>query len=143
MRTGTDWEITLALLLCVALSACTGSPSLPVRDPMPEPPITSARYVFSASGVRGVLDVSSSPPSICYSTQSDPARPIKIQALPAGAIAHVEESYSPRTDNFCDGTVTSALATDLLADPSGYQVVWSPRPDGSGAFSSLAAPGPA
>jgi hypothetical protein len=95
-----------------------------------------ARYFFSASGVRGVLEVDTSPPSICYSTQSSPIRPIKI--VPTRAISHVEESYAPGGGpTFCDRAVSRALAADMIADPSGYQVVWSPSPGDPTAFSPL------
>ncbi len=126
-----------ALLLSLALSACAGSSEIPPASSTSGPPITAARYFFSASGLKGVLEVSLSPPSICYSTQSYPARPIEIQALPVEGIAHVEESYAPHNNNFCDRTVRPALAADLLVNPSGYLVRWRPRAGGPLAFSSF------
>src|SRR5437879_4582343 len=122
---GARLGIVSALIMSLTLPGCTGSTrTLPSRSSS-EPSITVARYFFSASGISGVLEVSSSPPSICYSTQSNPARPIEIQALPVGAIAHVKESYVPRNNDFCDKTVRTALAADLLLHPSSYQVVWT------------------
>lgn len=109
------------------------------RQPLTSSPsITINRYFFSASGIGGVLEVSSSPPSICYSTQSYPARPIEIVPGPSStAIAHAEVSYAPRNNDFCDRTVSLTLAADLLANPSGYQVRWHPLPGGPTAFSSF------
>jgi hypothetical protein len=100
--------------------------------------VTIARYFFSASGLRGVLEVGSSPPSICYSTQSYPARPISIISEPSSGVpAHVEVSYAPRNNDFCDSTVRPALAAGLLADPSAYLVRWRPRHDGPTMLSSF------
>jgi hypothetical protein len=135
---GTPWGIGAALTLSVILSACTGShEAVPSSSPS-RPSITFARYFFSASGIGGVLEVSSSPPSICYWTQSYPARPISIIPTPSsGVLARAEVSYVPRHSDFCDRTVRPALAGALLAEPSGYQVRWRPRPGGSTAFSSF------
>jgi hypothetical protein len=100
--------------------------------------VTFARYFFSASGLGGVLEVGSSPPSICYSTQSYPARPISIISEPSSGVpAHVEVSYAPRDNDFCDSTVRPALAAGLLADPSAYQVRWRPRHGGPTMLSSF------
>jgi hypothetical protein len=100
--------------------------------------VTIARYFFSAPGLRGVLEVGSSPPSICYSTQSYPARPISIISEPSSGVpAHVEVSYAPRNNDFCDSTVRPALAAGLLADPSAYQVRWRPRHGGPTMLSSF------
>jgi hypothetical protein len=131
MRTGrARWGVASALVLSSALSACTGPPA--------NPSITFARYFFSASGIRGVLEVSSSPTSICYSTQSYPTRPISIIPGPSsGVLADAEVSYAPRDNDFCDKTVRPALAAALLADPSGYQVRWRPRPGGPTELSSF------
>lgn len=71
----------------------------------------------------GVFEVSSSPLSICYSTQSFPDRPISILARPSsGVLAQAEVSYAPRNNDFCDRRVSPNLAAALIADPSGYQV---------------------
>ncbi len=103
------------------------------------PSTTIARYFFSASGIGGVLEVSSSPASICYETQSYPARPISIVTGPSSQVLpHAEVSYAPDNNNFCDRTVKPTLAAALLADPSGYQVRWRPQPNGPTAFSSFA-----
>ena len=136
-----------ALLLPLALSACTAPPRNSVSEPASSAPqysysgfgsrnpFTVARYFFSASGVGGVLEVSTAPPSICYETQSAPIRPIKIQVHSEGMIGRVEESYAPQGNRFCDRSVRSALAADMILDPSGYRVVWSPHPGGPVAFS--------
>ena len=139
MRTRrTIWGIGPALALSVMLSACTGRPAVVPSSSASSPSITFARYFFSASGIRGVLEVSSSPPSICYSTQSFPARPISIIPGPSsGVFAHAEVSYVPVNGDFCDRAVRPALAAALLAEPSGYQVSWRPRPAGPTAFSSF------
>lgn len=98
-----------------------------------------ARYFFSASEIVGVLEVSQSPPSICYSTQSSPARPISIilsrpvSGPPPGAPAGV--SYAPSGNDFCDRTVDPALAEALIVDPSAYLISWRPE-DGHPAVSS-------
>lgn len=141
MRTGgTRLKIASALLLFLMLSACTGTPVAVPTSSTSSPSVTFARYFFSASGIRGVLELSSSPPSICYSTQSYPARPIDIIPGPSSVtLPHAEVSYVPRNNDFCDRTVSRTLAADLLADPSGYQVRWRPRPGGPTAFSSFTA----
>jgi hypothetical protein len=136
MRTGRRrWGVASALVLSSALSACTGPPAA-VPSSSSNPSITFARYFFSASGIRGVLEVSSSPTTICYSTQSYPPRPISIIPVPSSEVlAHAEVSYAPRENDFCDKTVRPAFAAALLADPSGYQVRWRPRPGGPTALS--------
>ena len=111
------------------LSACTGP-----DDPSPGPPITYARYFFSASGIGGLLEVSSSLTSICYSTQTNSPRP---RAASGGGLEEpVEVSYTPDSNVFCDRTEPT-LAAALLFDPSGYQVLWRPRPAGPMEFSAL------
>lgn len=139
MRTdGTRWGIASALFLSLVLSACTGPPAAVPSSSTPSPSTTFARYFFSASGIRGVLEVSSSPPSICYSTQSYPARPIDIIPGPSSFVfAHAEVSYAPRNNDFCDRTVRPAVVAALLAHPSAYQVRWRPRSGGPTAFSSF------
>lgn len=139
MRTrGARWGVASALFLSSMLSACTGPPEAVPSSSTPSPSITFARYFFSASGIGGVLEVSSSPPSICYSTQSNPARPIDIIPGPSSTgRADAEVSYAPRKNDFCDRAVRPTLAADLLADPSGYQVRWAPLRGGPKAISSF------
>src|SRR5215207_3725097 len=60
-----------AIVMVSVLAACTGPHPAPASRPIPESD-PFARYFFSASEVVGVLEVSQSPPSICYSTQSSP-----------------------------------------------------------------------
>lgn len=135
---GTRWAIVSCLFVSTMLFACTGPPVAIPTSSTSSPRIRFARYFFSASGIGGVLEVSSAPPSICYSTQSYPARPIAIIPGPSqDLLARAEVSYAPNNNDFCDRTVQAALASSLIADPSGYQVRWRPRPGGPTAFSSL------
>ena len=115
--------IGTSFILLVALAACT-----------PTPTETSfARYHFDAPQSRGVLEVTKSPPSLCYSTQSNPARPISIidrdslLAVPPypGMTFPPAASFAPKENDFC-GTVKPELAADLLAEPSGFLVRWRP-----------------
>ena len=126
-------------LLDMAATASTPSASSSPRLSGGTPILRFNRYFFAASGVRGVLEVSSSPPSICYSTQSYPARPISIIAEPPYSLSRTEVSYAPSSGSFCDRTVHPALVTDLLAHPSAYRVRWRPRPGAITAYSSLTA----
>jgi hypothetical protein len=135
---GTRWAIASALFVSTMLFACTGPPVAVPTSSTSSPSITFARYFFSASRIRGVLEVSSAPPSICYSTQSYPARPIAIVPKPSpDLVARAEVSYAPGNNDFCDKAVRASLAAALLTDPSGYQVRWHPRRGGPTAFSSL------
>jgi hypothetical protein len=87
------------------------------------------RFFFSASGVRGVLEVQTSPPSICYDTQSFPARPIEILLLPPveGRVTAVA-SYSPPRAEYCDRSVSEAITRDIIDNPSRYAISWRPDP---------------
>lgn len=117
------WRIGTSFILVIALAACSRTPT----------ETSFARYAFEAPGARGVLEVTKSPPSLCYSTQSNPARPISIidrdslLAVPPypGVTFPPAASFAPRENDFC-GTVTPELAADLLAEPSGYLVRWRP-----------------
>ena len=138
MRSGRLIPGILSILVLLSmLSACTG-PDV-ASDPSPGPPITFARYFFSASGIGGVLEVSSSPTSICYSTQSNAPRPISITRAASGGGGleeTVEVSYTPDNNGFCDRTEPTLVAA-LLSDPSGYQIHWRPRPGESIAISAF------
>jgi hypothetical protein len=143
MRIGTArWEIASALVLFSMLFGCTGPPDATPSDSTSSQSVTFARYFFSALGTQGVLEVSSSPPSICYSTQSSPARPISIvpsgvMGPSPGVVNQAEVSYVPRTNDFCDRDVDPALAAALITHPSGYQVRWRPGPGAPTASSSF------
>jgi hypothetical protein len=123
-----------AAVLVGVIAACTApqpAPPIPQPDPF-------ARYLFSASGMDGVLEVGRSPPSICYSTQSSPSRPISI--VPSMSVSGPPPgpptvSYTSRGNDFCDLAVDPALAEALILDPSRYLIRWRPE-DGSPAFSS-------
>lgn len=130
MRSGRLIPGILSIFVMLSmLSACTAGPADIDSDSSPGSPVTFARYFFSASGIAGVLEVSSSPASICYSTQSYPARPISFTrgSSGGGSEGRVEVSYTPDNNGFCDKT-EPALAAALLSDPSGYQIRWRPRP---------------
>jgi len=137
----TRWGLgTVVAVSLSAVVACTG-PVAPSRSP--SSPASFARYFFSASGIQGVLEVSQSPPSICYSTQSNPALPISIvpaslglDAPSPGAVSGAAASFAPKDNGFC-GMVTPALAEGLIANPPGYLVRWHPSPDGPTASSSF------
>jgi hypothetical protein len=117
------WRIGTSFILLIALAACSRTPT----------ETSFARYSFEAREARGVLEVTKSPPSICYSTQSNPARPITIivrdSLLVVGPYPGVTippaASFAPRENDFC-GTVSPDLAAGLLAEPSGYLVRWHP-----------------
>lgn len=136
----TRWALWPGLLLFVASLACTGSPvsSRTQTTPVTSSPAPFARYFFLASGDRGVLEVSSSPPSICYWTQSFPARPISIVPGPAATmLTHAAVTYVPHLGEFCDRSVSRSLTVAMIAHPSAYQVRWSPRPGSATTFSLL------
>jgi hypothetical protein len=80
------------------------------------------RYAFVQRQARGVLEVDSEPPSICYSTQSLPARPIALVNADGDTLA----SYSPGRGTFCDRPTSAGLVAVLLEDPGTYRVRWSP-----------------
>jgi hypothetical protein len=135
----TRWGIGTAVIVLSAIVACTGAPTPPSPSEAPAP---FARYFFSASRTVGVLEVSKSPPSICYSTQSSPARPISIIPVESlsGPSSGVRDgvSYTPRRNDFCDRSVDAALAAALISDPSGYLIRWRPRDNAPVVSSSLA-----
>jgi hypothetical protein len=137
---GTRLGVGTAVIV-VALAACTGAHPAPSSRPTPAP-APFARYFFAASKMVGVLEVSQSPPSICYSTQSSPARPISItpsrfaSGPPPGV--PVGTSYTPRRNDFCDRTVDPDLAAALIAQPSLYVIRWRPEAGASAVSSPLA-----
>ena len=127
-----------AIVMVSVLAACTGPHQAPRSGPNRESD-PFARYFFSASGMVGVLEVSQSPPSICYSTQSSPARPISIipSRFVSGPPRGTSVTYAPRGNDFCDKTVEPALAEALILDPAGYSIRWRPEGGAPAASSSL------
>lgn len=109
------------LLLFAALASCTSSviPS-PSHGPAPY-----ARYYFIAPTDTGVLEVWARPATICYSTQSYPARPIVLVAKANGASRPVASYEPPRTE-FCDRAVDEGVAAGLISHPSSFVIRWSP-----------------
>lgn len=110
-------------MLLIALASCTSSPT---RSPNAETTAPYARYYFVAPKDTGVLEVSARPATICYSTQSYPARPIVIVAKANGRTRHVA-SYQPTKGTYCDREVSEELAGSLIADPSSFAIRWSPQ----------------
>ena len=109
------------VLVLITLFSCTSSPK-------PEPTATRAfaRYFFAAPADRGVLEVTTAPASICYATQSYPARPISIVSKDDGASRPVA-TYKPETGTFCDRQVSAEVASRLIEDPAAFLVRWSPQ----------------
>jgi hypothetical protein len=112
------------VVILVTVTSCTSSPapSPTTRTPTAE----YARFFFVAPKDTGVLEVTATPPSICYSTQSYPARPITIVMRdqdPPQAVA----VYQPGRGTFCDRQVRQDVAVRLIADPSSFVVRWSPQ----------------
>lgn len=135
---------TVAFAVFAAAALLVWHAFAPTRTPMreePRPSATFARYFFSASGtgIRGVLEVASSPPSICYSTPSVGSppviRPISLVSSPSG---QVKVTYAPTvTGDFCDKTVSRELTSDLIANPDDYRVRWQPISGGATEDSAL------
>jgi hypothetical protein len=91
-----------------------------------EPAPHYARYFFAEAHDAGVFEVSSTPPSICYSTQSYPARPITL-VLRDGAAWVPVATYEPQRGTYCDDAIASEVARSLLEDPSAFRVMWAPQ----------------
>ena len=112
------------VVVIVAVTSCTSSPA---PHPTARTPAAEyARYFFVAPRDTGVLEVTASPPSICYSTQSYPARPITIVSRDQGS-AQAVAMYRPTSGTFCDREVGKDVAARLIADPSSFLVRWSPQ----------------
>jgi hypothetical protein len=94
--------------------------------PSDEATVQYARYYFIEPTDTGVLEVSASPATICYSTQSYPARPIDLIARANGASNRVA-SYEPPRVEYCDRAVDEDVAAALLSDPSSFVIRWSPQ----------------
>ncbi len=96
---------------------------------------TDARYFFSSSGVSGVFEVSNLPPSICYSTST-------LEILPIAVVSTTTRvsvaSFAPQiTNDFCDRDVSLYLVSDLIANPTAYQISWVPVAGGPTQLSSF------
>jgi hypothetical protein len=72
------------------------------------------------------LEVWSAPATICYSTQSFPARPIQILVRTDEAWGTIA-SYRPARVSFCDRHVDRDIAVRLIAERSAFVVRWSPQ----------------
>jgi hypothetical protein len=121
-------NLVIVFLGALLLASCTHGADTNTLESRsfatPVPSENVARYFFSASHVRGVLEVRAEPPSICYSTQTFPSRPIAINAAING---HEEASYAPDSaGDFCDRKASPALTADLVANPSAYVIEWHP-----------------
>jgi Tol biopolymer transport system component len=121
---------------------------LPARSPRPQSAASSAspvasspgarfaRYFFYGPGDTGVLEVNLDMRSICYSTQSSPARPIQIVRTnsPGGDVV---ASYAPSTGEYCARHVPGDLARDLIDHPTLYAIRWMPTPGGKETITPL------
>jgi hypothetical protein len=118
-----------AIVASIRLSASPVPSVTPSVVPTPGFPAPAfARYFFKAPDDTGVLEVSSSPSSVCYSTQSAPPRPIDVVSQPIDHMPHVELSFTPTTSGtYCDDTVHEALVRDLIDHPESYRIVWRPQ----------------
>jgi hypothetical protein len=110
-------------VVLVALTSCTASLARPTTE---APTAEYARYFFVAPRDTGVLEVTSSPPSVRHSTQSYPARPISIVSRDQGE-AEASAMYQPTIGTFCDRQVREDVAVRLIAVPSSFVVRWSPQ----------------
>lgn len=111
------------LVLLTALASCTSSVSV---SPSDEATAQYARYYFIEHTNTGVLEVWARPATVCYSTQSYPARPIDLIAKANGASNRVA-SYEPPRVQYCDRAVDEEVAAALISDPSSFVIRWSPQ----------------
>jgi hypothetical protein len=111
------------LVLLAALASCTSSASL---SPSDKATVQYARYYFIEPTDTGVLEVWAGPATVCYSTQSYPARPIDLIAKADGASNRVASYEPPRTE-YCDRAVDDEVVSALLSDPSSFAIRWSPQ----------------
>lgn len=93
-----------------------------------------ARFFFSADRVNGVLEVQTSPPSICY----DPVGRLSIVRNPQQSRMPVLASFSPQNDlsDFCD-SIDPMIARGIIDHPDSYAVRWQPTPGGAEVVSLL------
>jgi hypothetical protein len=113
----------LSLVLLIAVASCTSAPR---PGPTTEPTGPYARYYIVAPNDAGVFEVWADPATICYSTQSYPARPIILVARLNGMSRQVA-SYQPHRVQYCDRHVSEEIAASLIADPSSFTIRWSPQ----------------
>lgn len=111
------------LILLTALAPCTSSGSL---SPSDEATVQYARYYFIEPTDTGVLEVWARPGTVCYSTQSYPARPIDLIVRANGASNRVA-SYEPPRVQYCDRAVEKEVAAALISDPSSFVIRWAPQ----------------
>jgi hypothetical protein len=111
----------LAGIVVMLVVGCTSS--------APEPGPTSARhfarYFFAEPSDVGVLEVDAARPSLCYSTQTFPARPIAIVEKDHDRVVF---AYAPRRAQYCERRVDVTLARELVAHPGSFVIRWSPIP---------------
>lgn len=114
-------HLVLAGIVALLVVGCTSS--------APKPGPTSARhfarYFFVEPNDVGVLEVDTTRPSLCYSTQTFPARPIAIVDT---AHDQVVIAYAPQGTQYCDRIVDVTLAQQLVAHPGSLVIRWSPIP---------------
>ncbi len=82
-----------SLSLVAAIASCTSGP---LSDVTGREATGYARYYFIAPTDTGVLEVWTRPATICYSTQSDPARPIDLLATVNGTPENAASYHPPR-----------------------------------------------
>ena len=99
---------------------------------------TFQRFFFEARGIGGVLEVATSPPSVCYSTQSSPRRPIDVITRSGGVVLSVATDADARPF-FCDRAVDAQLAKDLIDHAADFRIRWKPDPAGPWEVSTLTA----
>jgi hypothetical protein len=118
---GSKTQVLLAGIVALLVAGCTSS--------APEPGRTSARhfarYFFVEPSDVGVLEVDAARPSLCYSTQTFPARPIAIVETGHNRVV---VSYTPQRTQYCDRSVDLTLAQELVAHPGSHLIRWSPIP---------------
>jgi hypothetical protein len=113
--------VLLAGMLAILVVGCTSS----APEPRPTSARHFARYFFAERSGVGVLEVDTARPSLCYSTQTFPARPIAIVEKER---ERAVVSYAPRRIQYCDRSVNVTLVQGLLAHPGSFVVRWSPTP---------------
>ena len=113
--------VLVAGMLALWVVGCTSS----APEPRPSSVRHFARYFFAEPSGVGVLEVDTARPSLCYSTQSFPARPI---AIVEKEHERVVVPYAPRRTQYCDRSVDVTLAQELLEHPGSLVVRWSPTP---------------
>lgn len=94
-----------------------------------------ARFFFSADRVSGMLEVQTSPPSICY----DPVGRLSIVGNPQLGPMRVLASFSPQNDlsTFCDRSIDPMIVRGIIDHPDSYAVRWQPTPGGAEVVSLL------